>query len=194
MTNTIRRIALAIAMALIFAAGVNAQDTCRVKVVVAAVNWDNTGEPRFGVMTANQIEWWRSEGQKKYPNICLTSDKDEADYGIAWKATQSADTYTYTVPKTSTTEHRGTVNATSTSTGSLETVNTNGTYRGTSSTTTYETKQGEWPVTYVNAAVFKNGGEDIPMFVAKHKGQWRWSKPDKDALEKSLKFIQKQLE
>jgi len=31
-----------------------------------------------------------------------------------------------------------------------------------------------------------------PIFVAKHKGQWRWSKPDKGAFEKALKFIEKQ--
>jgi hypothetical protein len=79
-----------------------------------------------------------------------------------------------------------------------------GTYSGTSTKTTYETKQGEWPVTYVNAFVHKlvdvevdgqrkKKPEGIPSFVAKHKGQWRWSKPDKDAFEKSLKFIQKQL-
>jgi hypothetical protein len=164
-----------------------------VKVVVAAVNWDGSGEPRFGRMTPNQIEWWRNEGQKKFPKICLVSTRDEANYRIAWAATQSADTYTYRVPKTETTQHRGTINATSTSTGSMDSTSTSGTYRGTSTTTTYETREGEWPVTYVNAAVFKNGGEDIPLFMAKHKGQWRWSKPDKDALKKSLEFIQKQL-
>jgi hypothetical protein len=181
--KTIRRVILAVAFALIFAAGVDAQDSCRVKVVVAAVSWDGSGEPRFGVMSDNQIGWWRSEGQKKFPKICLVSTKDEADYGIAWKALQSADKYAYTVPNTSTTQHNGTV----VGPGGV------GTYSGTSTTTTDERREGEWPVTYVNAAVFKNGGDDIPLFVSKHKGQWRWSKPDKDAFVKSLEFINKQL-
>lgn len=204
-----RVVILATALILSFAAGVQAQDSydfapphvikeeraapsCRVKVVVAAVNWDGSGEPQFGRMTSNQIQWWRKEGQKKFPKICLVSSKDESDYGVAWQFLQSADKYTYTVPNTTTTQHSGTVNGTTTQIGSNPT-NTSGTYSGTSTTTTYETHSGEWPVTYVNAAVFKNGGSDIPIFVSKHKGQWRWSKPDKDAFRKSLEFINKQI-
>jgi len=41
-----------------------------------------------------------------------------------------------------------------------------------------------------------DGKKDIdrlPLFTAQHKGQWRWSKPDKDAFVKAMEFIQKQL-
>jgi hypothetical protein len=151
-------------------------------------------------MSPNQTEWWLKEGQKKFPGICITTEKNEADYLIAWTATESADTYTYTVPKTETTEHRGTINTTSTSTGSIDSTNTTGIYRGTSTTTTYENRQGEWPVVYVNAFVHrmtKDGSDKpyvrTPLFVSKHKGQWRWSKPDKDGFVKSLEFINKQM-
>jgi hypothetical protein len=129
-----------------------------------------------------------------------------ADYLLAWAETSEAFTYTYTVPKTETTEHQGTVNTTTTSTGTLDTANTSGTFRGTSARTTYENKQGERSVWYVNAFVHRlidkpveidvNGrkelgkaAEKLPAFISKHKGQWRWSKPDKDAFEKALKFV-----
>jgi hypothetical protein len=196
----IRRVALAIATALIFAAGANAQDNCKVKVLIAAFNWNNADDYRKDYMSPDQMDWWLKDGQKKFPGICITTEKNEADYLIAWTATQSADTYTYTVPKTETTEHRGTINTTSTSSGSTDSTHTSGTYRGTSTTTTNEEKKGEWPVVYVNAFVHrmtKDGSDKpyvkTPMFMAKHKGQWRWSKPDKDAFVKAMEFIKKQL-
>lgn len=195
--KTIRRVALALPLALIFVAGVSAQDTCRVKIRIAAFKWDNANEIKKGFISPNQTEWWLKEGQKKFPGICITTTDGDADYVVAWTATESADTYTYTVPKTETTEHRGTINTTSTSTGSIGSTNTTGTYQGTSTTTTYENRRGEWPVTYVNAFVYKMSGtpgEKIPppSFITKHKGQWRWSKPDKDSFVKSLEFIHKQ--
>jgi hypothetical protein len=196
MKQTIRRVTLAIAFAILFAAGVSAQDeskgACQVKVVVARVNWDGGGDPQFGRMSNDQIQWWWKDGQKKFPKICLVYNKDEADYAVAWKSLQGADKYSYRVPKTETTYHSGTVNGTATQIGSNPT-NTSGTYSGTSTTTTYEKREGEWPVVYVNAAVYHNDGPDMPVFITKHKGQWRWSKPDKDAFQKALEWINKQI-
>jgi hypothetical protein len=166
--KTIRRVALAIVIALIFVAGVNAQDSCKVKVLIAAFNWNNADDYRKDFMSLNQTDWWLKEGQKKFPGICITTEKNEADYLIAWTATESSDKYTYTVPKTETTEHRGTVNTNSSSrsTSSPDTVHSSGcgTYRGTSTTTTYERKEGEWPVVYVNAFVHRmtKDGSDKP--------------------------------
>jgi len=202
--KSIRRIALAVALALIFVAGVNAQDTCRVKVLIATFNWNNADEYRKDFMSPNQTDWWLKDGKKKFPGVCITTEKNEADYLIAWTATESADKYTYTVPHTETTQHQGTVNTNSSSrsTSSPETVYSSGsgTYRGTSTTTTYERKDGEWPVVYVNAFVHrmtKDGSDKpyvkTPLFMTKHKGQWRWSKPDKDSFVRLLEFINKQL-
>jgi len=183
--KTVRRVILATALAPIFVAGVNAQDTCRVKVLIAAFNWNNADEYRKDFMSPNQTDWWLKEGQNKFPGVCVTTEKNEADYLIAWTATESADKYIYTVPKTETTN--------STVVGDIF-------LSGTSTKTTYETKQGVWPVVYVNAFVHrmtKDGSDKpyvkTPLFVSQYKGQWKWSKPNKDAFEKSLKFIQKQL-
>jgi hypothetical protein len=195
--KSIRRITLAILFLMAFVAGVNAQDsTCQVKIVVAARAWDGTGESQFGRMSNDQIQWWIKDGQKKYPKFCLVQTRDEADYSVVWMANQTTQTYYYTIPKTETTYHTGTVNGTTTQIGSSPTY-TNGTYSGTSTTTTNETRQGEWPITFVNAAVYKVGGTNgvkvMPSFITRHKGQWRWSKPDKDAFQKSLEWINKQL-
>lgn len=151
-------------------------------------------------LSPNQTEWWLKEGQKKFPGVCITTTPGEADYVIFWTATQETTNHSYTVPKTETTYHSGTVNSTSTSTGSLDSVNTSGTYNGTSTKTTYETRGYEWTNTYVNAFVHKTVTvegkktiEKLPLSIAKHRGQWRWSKPDKDSLVKSLEFINKQI-
>lgn len=204
--NILRRITLAIALVLIFAAGVNAQDTCKVKVRIMAFKWDNSKEVRYDILTAEQLDWWNKEGQKKFPKICITTEKGVADYLLAWTSTAETKTWTYTAPVTSTTQTNGTVNATSTQIGNGGgTVYTNGSYSGTSSTTTYEQRQSEWTYTYANAFVSRLGppievdGEKmrkvdgLPIHVEKHRGQWRWSKPDKDAFEKAMEFINKQL-
>jgi hypothetical protein len=184
----IRRIALAIALALIFAAGVSAQDTCKVKIRIVAFNWDDSSDFRKDVMSPNQTDWWLKDGQKKFPGVCITREDGAADYVIAWTYKGTSETYHYTVPTTTTTQHNGTVYGP----GGI------GGYSGTSTTTTHESKEGEWPVSYVNASVHKmrgTPGEKIPppIFLSKHKGQWRWSKPDKDAFVKSLEWINKQI-
>jgi hypothetical protein len=188
--KTVRRVILALALALIFVAGVNAQDTCKVKVLIAAFNWNNADEYRKDFMSPNQTDWWLKEGQKKFPGVCITTEKNEADYLIAWTAMQDSETYYYTTPKTSTTQHSGTVYGP----GGV------GGYSGTSTTTTDERQKGEWQVVYVNAFVHrmtKDGSDKpyvkTPLFMTKHKGQWRWSKPDKDGFVKAMEFIQKQL-
>ena len=75
-----------------------------------------------------------------------------------------------------------------------------GTYHGTSTKTTYEEKKYEHTTLFIKAFVHNvievDGKKDIdrlPLFTAQHKGQWRWSKPDKDAFVKAMEFIQKQL-
>jgi hypothetical protein len=204
--KTIRRIALAVLLALLFAAGVKAQDppACKVKVRILAFKWEDSREFRHDVMSPDQTEWWIKEGQKKFPNVCIVTTSGEADYLIAWTATSETATHSYTVPKTETTVHSGTVNATSTTTGPLGSTDTYGTYRGTSTRTTYEKKEYEWTNSYVVAHVHKTVDVEVdgqkrkriekpPVFTAQHRGQWRWSLPDKDALKKAMEFIQKQL-
>jgi hypothetical protein len=62
-----------------------------------------------------------------------------------------------------------------------------------------EVRQGDPPKlhkAFVHKVIEVDGKKDIdrlPLFTAQHKGQWRWSKPDKDAFVKAMEFIQKQL-
>lgn len=177
----------------------NKSPVCRVRVRIVGFDWQNPSSHTLDKLSANQLDWWLKEGQKKFPGVCLTTTPGVADYIVRWSETSEDRTYTYTVPKRETTQHSGTVNATSTgtsSTGGSSTVYTTGTYNGTSTTTTYEKKQEEYSIWYVVAGVHRmsevNGQKEIvnlPVFITKHKGQWRWSKPDKDALAKSLKYI-----
>lgn len=150
-------------------------------------------------LSADQLKWWLEEGQKKFKGVCLATSLETADYVVFWAEKSENYTYEYNVPKTETTQHTGTVNGTSTgtsSTGTSNTVYTSGTYSGTSTKTTYEKEQTEVTIRYVVATVHKTGlmgGQkeiaELPVFVSEHKGQWRWSKPDKDALVKSLRYI-----
>jgi len=127
-----------------------------------------------------------------------------SSYVIVWTAAEETTVSSYRVPKTETTRHQGTVNTNSTSrsTTSTDTVYSSGsgTYHGTSTKTTYEEKKYEHTTLFIKAFVHKvievDGKKNIdrlPLFTAQHKGQWRWSKPDKDAFAKAMEFIQKQL-
>jgi len=208
-------IALVIALLIpALAALVRAQDksACRVKVRIVNFNWANSSERVYDRLSTYQTEWWLKEGRKKFPGVCITTTSGEADYLLSWSENFETSNYTYQVPKTETTHHSGTINTTSsgTATSSSGTVYTSGsgsgTYSGTSTRTTYEDKQGEINTQYVVAYVHKltdkvieidvngrkeNGkeAEKIPAFMSRHKGQWRWSKPDKDAFEKAIKFV-----
>lgn len=162
--------------------------SCRIRVRIINFVWGNPDTFRYDSLSANQLDWWLKDGQKKFPDICITTEKGISDYVIAWTSTESMYTFTYTAPSISTTEHQGRV----------ITTNGSGTYSGTSETITYESKQGNRVITFVNASVHKTTGElgerkivNLPIFVARNKGQWRWSKPDKDAFEKALKVIAK---
>lgn len=180
---------------------------CRVHVQIINYNWETPSSSTPDRLSANQLDWWLKEGQKNYPDVCLTTNQEDSDYIIAWTETSEDRTYTYTVPKTETTRHNGTINttsnSTSTSTNGLGVVNTSGTtsgtYNGTSTKTTYEEKKGERSIWYINAYVHKvsevNGQkkpEKIPVFMAKNKGQFVWSKPDKDAFAKAIKYVSEQ--
>src|SRR5262249_16267272 len=155
-------------------------------------------------MSPDQTEWWLKEGSKKFPGICITSTPNVSSYVIVWTAAEETTVSSYRVPKTETTRHQGTVNTNSTSrsTTSTDTVYSSGsgTYHCTSTKTTYEEKKYEHTTLFIKAFVHKvievDGKKNIdrlPLFTAQHKGQWRWSKPDKDAFAKAMEFIQKQL-
>lgn len=176
-----KTVILSLFVVLMIAITGNAQDACKVKVILAAINWDGTGEPRYGAITPEQLNWWLKDGQKKFASVCLVDDKDKADYVIKWNAMEESGTYTYPVANTSTANTSGTVYAGGSS----------GTYNGTTTTTTYSNQQGQWHRMYVNAGVYKPDTK-MPVFFSKHVGRLRWSKPDKDAFEDALKFIQKQ--
>lgn len=182
--------------------GKNKTSACRVRIQVVGFNWENPSSTTPDSLSYNQLRWWLKDGQKKFPKVCLTTSHEKADYVFYWAETVETSTYTYRAPKVeSTTQHRGTINTTTTSTSNPGNgANTTGTYNGTSTKTTYEDKQTEQSTWHVRAALRKmtevdgkKQPEKIPLFVTRHEGNWRWSKPDKDALEKAVKFIDKQV-
>jgi hypothetical protein len=164
------------------------------KLHVIGGDWNNPAARYPNKFSATQMQWWTKDGQKKFKNVCLVSRLEDADYVFMWAEQWRDYNQQITVPKTTTTQHTGTVDTTSTTGAS-----TSGTYRGTSTTTTYEKESYEYAVQRVMAYLYNTEIVDgtrkivmIPIFSSDHKGQWRWSKPDKDAFIDALKFIAKQ--
>jgi len=88
---------------------VTAQDKpasdCHVRVLVVKHDWEDGSKKAYGLMSENQVNWWR-DNPKKFPGVCLVAEKP-ADYVIAWTETFTTVAYTANVPVT--TAHSGTV-------------------------------------------------------------------------------------
>jgi len=186
---------MALPLVLILPCPVQAQlGICRIHLFAVSRDWDNPERQRGDSLSAQQLKWWLKDGQKKFKDVCLVSRPDEADYFFFWAEKWQNHQAEIITPKTTTTEHSGTVTTTSTN-GSM----TTGTYHGTSSTTTNETTTYDYATQYVSAYVYKvetiegkRQLRSIPVFRANHKGQLRWSKPDKDVLVDAVKYLARQ--
>lgn len=164
------------------------------KLLVMAGNWNRPEVHIPNRFSPAQMKWWLNEGQKKFKNVCLALRIEDADYVFLWAQQWRDHNQQIVVPKTTTTQHSGTVNTSSTNGTS-----TSGTYQGTSSTTTYENESYEYTEQRATAYLYKTEGVDekrqvmeIPIFTSNHKGYWSRSKPDKDVLVDALKYISKQ--
>lgn len=153
----------------------SAQD-CKIHIRTVGYNSEDPSKIYPDQMSSNQVKWWNEEGKKKFPNVCFVSSDEETDYIIAM--TDRYNTWTYSVPRTTTTN------------GQATTVGDNTTYSGTSVSTGGEQYQGRHWIVTVFAYKAPAGKRQIPaMFSATHTGKLRWSKPDKDAFQKALKAI-----
>jgi hypothetical protein len=153
-----------------------AQDKPTIKVVVSRCEAIGSKTCEDGRLSHNQLQWWRESGQKKFPRIQLVEDRADADWILFWAADEVP--YTVTTPTTATTTHHPGTN--------------------TSQTTINHGQQQEKAVIFVDANARKLTHTDgsitfskMPDHAVRHKGQWLWSKPDKDAFEKLIRAIAK---
>jgi hypothetical protein len=151
-----------------------AQDKPIIKVVVSRCESIGSKNCEDGRLSGNQLQWWRETGEKKFPRVRLVETREEADWILFWASDEAP--YTVTTPTTATTTHHPETN--------------------TSQTTINHGQQQEKVVIYVDANLRKLTHADgvstfskIPEHIARHKGRWLWSKPDKDAFEQLLKKV-----
>lgn len=146
--------------------------------------------------------WWRTNNQEKWlqdehkrgikekikPGFWFTMYEANADYIIFWSQAQGYRPYTYVVPHTQT--------ETAQVSGSYNSYGSRGsdwgTYSGTVrvNKTYYQNATGQWPYVDVVMSIYDSRtGEKIHE--TWHQGNWRWSKPEKDCLVDTFKFLRK---
>lgn len=115
----------------------------------------------------------------------LTRYRENADYVLFWTAAQGFRPYVTYVP------HTETSNANVS--GTYNTYGTNGSDYGNFNgnvqvTRTYYTAQtNQWSFVDVSLTVYDRTGAKV--YETWHQGNFRWSKPDKDCLEDSFKYL-----
>src|SRR5262249_42094581 len=93
---TMRQYTLLAALFFALTVTVTAQDKpasdCHVRVLVVKHDWEDGSKKAYGLMSENQVNWWR-DNPKKFPGVCLVAEKP-ADYVIAWTETFTTVAYT----------------------------------------------------------------------------------------------------
>jgi hypothetical protein len=169
-------------VALLFALTVSATaqqkeaPACTVRILLLNQNWEDHSKTRE-LMSPDQTKWWLEDGQKKFKNFCFVSASKPYDYRLVWTDTNTF--RTVFVPTTTTTN------------GTVEAGGRTGTYSETS--TSSNGRQATRRTSYVQIQLFKADAEadSTPLFNQLHKGDWVWSKPDRQALENALKALDK---
>jgi hypothetical protein len=194
------RFALSLWILLLAPIGIPAQtgpSNCYAHILVISRDWNNPERFQFNNLSTAQVKWWLNEGQKKFKGVCLALKVEDADYVLIWSQRWQTNKSEISMPVTTTSQQSG--NVTVTSINGAGVTNTSGTYRGTTTTTTYENTPYEYTVQYVAATLHRTeevGGRkqvaQIPVFISDHKGYWNHAKPDKDILVDSVKFIAQQ--
>jgi len=154
------------------------------------------GEVRWDWVSNRMSKWMKKEGKKKkYKGICYAANPWEADYVVLWTDAAYRVPYSFSIPVPQTSYYTestsGSVNAYSGGTYGY------GTYSGSTSgtVTTYQnqTYSGTRSEYEVLAVVYAVGPNARIVYETKHVGRWRWSKPDKDVLVDSIKFIKERI-
>lgn len=169
---------VALLLALTAATSAQQKETpaCAVRILLLNQNWKDASRTRE-LMSPDQTKWWLEDGQKKFKNFCFVSASQPYDYRIVW-----ADAETYRV---------GFVPTTTTTDGTVSVGSKSGTYSETA--TTDNGREVTYVTTYIQIRLFRADAapESAPLFNELHKGKWRWSKPDRQALENALKALSK---
>lgn len=148
---------------------------CEIHFQVVRVTEDGR---QANATTENMRNWWIKDGQKKFDSLCYAEREEDAQYLILWRGASWTKTTTYQVPSTSTSRTTGTIG------GAPVNVDT--------TTTSERTETSEWGFTTVQVAVQRVSadGRSPILFEAERTGRWKWSAPDKNALEDALKAIE----
>ncbi len=156
---------------------------CSVYVNVSHVT--SKGEVRWDWWTRPMRKWWKKDGPKKFPGFCYARQPWEADYVIVWTDAEYSVSYSFTLPRPKSFYYSGNLS------GYAGGEYVYGNYSGHVYTTedkTYSGSRSEWKV---NAVVYPVEPNTRVVYESNHTGRTIWSKPDKDALVDSLKFIRR---
>jgi hypothetical protein len=132
-------------------------------------------------------KWWKKNGSNKFPRFCYTKEPWEADYVAVWSDSQYSVPYSFSIPVPQTSYVTGNMS------GWVGGDYVQGNYSGYVYSTQNQTYSGSRSVLAVNAVVYPVRPNTRVVFESKHTGRWRWSKPQKDVLIDSLRFIQKEI-
>jgi hypothetical protein len=149
-----------------------------------------TGAVTDDWVSKDQLNWLKTvskeiEKGKRQTKFLITKQRENADYILFWTQAQGFIPYVTYVPRTETT--------TSKVSGTYSTIETSGYGFGTITgnivvtRTYYEAQSNEWQFVDASLTVFDKSGKNV--YETKHRGNWRWSKPEKDCLEDALKYL-----
>jgi len=141
-------------------------------------------------LSKHQIEFMKHKSEevkqgKHSPTFLYTKHRENADYILFWTAAQGFRPYVTYVPHTVTETGNVSGNynnygAYGSNFGSFDgTVTVNRTY--------YTAQAGQWNFTDVELTVYDRDGKKI--YASWHRGNFRWSKPDKDCLEDAFNYL-----
>jgi len=167
-------------------------DKCAV-VLVSSVD-SASGIVTDDWFSKNQLKWVEdrsketSEGKRPL-RFLFTKYRENADYILLWTTAIGFRPYIYTVPHTET--------QTASISGNANTSYSNGassfaTFNGTVNVqrTYYQTVSGQQEYVDVDLVVL-DGRTGRKLYESWHRGNWRWSKPDKDCIADAFAFLQK---
>jgi hypothetical protein len=153
------------------------------RIFITYINSDS-GKVEDWALTDPQREWiskyknkgWKGKGKGKgkgKPRFWFTRHKANADYIFIWTQAEGSKPYIYYVPRTET-----------------ETLRTTGTFQGTVQVEKKSTEEKQGTIYFVDAVLtIWDSGSGKKLHEVRHRGKWRWSKPQKDCIQDAIKYL-----
>jgi hypothetical protein len=149
-----------------------------------------TGAVTDDWLSKNQLEFLKHRKEQvkdgKVPmRFFLTKHRENADYILFWTAAQGFRPYVTYVPHTETSNANVSGTYNTSGTNGTDYGNFNGTVQVTR--TYYQAQTNQWAFVDVVVTVYARSGAKV--YESWHRGNFRWSKPDKDCLDDAFKYL-----